>query len=177
MPDQAPAIDLRALKLDDIGRLREWRNLPEISRHMYTDHEIGEAEHARWFGTAFTADDRKYWVIQLDERPVGLANLYDIDFQHSRAYWAFYLADPAVRGRGVGSHTEKFVMNYAFDELKLNKLCCEVLATNEAVVHMHERFGFSIDGRLRRHIRKGDDYVDVITMSLLADEWREKHDA
>lgn len=138
---------------------------------MYSDHEIGEAEHAAWFGAALAAGDRRYWIIELDGAPVGLANLYDIRLEHRRAYWAFYLADPNVRGRGVGSQTERFVLNYAFRELQLHSLRCEVLTTNEAVIAMHQKFGFSIDGTLRHFVFKAGEPVDVVTMSLLASEF------
>jgi UDP-4-amino-4,6-dideoxy-N-acetyl-beta-L-altrosamine N-acetyltransferase len=162
---------LRPLELGDIVRVREWRNLPEIRQFMYTDHEISIPEHARWFGMAMSDDTKRYWIIELEGEPVGLANLYDISTRHGTAYWAFYLADARVRGRGVGSVAERFVMREAFEVLGLEKLCCEVLATNEGVVRMHERYGFRRDGLLRRHIRKDDERVDVVTLSLLREEW------
>ena len=62
-------------------------------------------------------------------------------------------------------------MRHAFVDLGLEKLCCEVLASNEGVVKMHERYGFTIDGVLRRHVVKADRRVDVVAMSLLRDEW------
>jgi UDP-4-amino-4,6-dideoxy-N-acetyl-beta-L-altrosamine N-acetyltransferase len=168
------AVNLRPLELGDIIRVREWRNMPEIGRYMYTAHQISEPEHAAWFAKALDAPDRTYWIIELDGRPVGLANLYDINREHARAYWAFYLADPSVRGRGVGSATERFVLDYAFRTLGLNKLCCEVLSNNEAVVAMHEKFGFRVDGTLRQHIRKDGEWLDVVALSQLASEWNER---
>ena len=62
-------------------------------------------------------------------------------------------------------------MRHVFEELALDKLCCEVLATNEGVVKMHERYGFQVDGVLRRHVIKAGVRIDVVTMSLLRDEW------
>lgn len=164
-------IRLRALEPADRDRLLEWRNRPEIARYMYTDHVIGPEEHSRWFETAMVSEDRKYWIIELDDEPVGLANLYDIDRQHRRCYWAFYLASPSVRGRGVGSFVEYYVLSHVFDELGLNKLCCEVLGFNEAVVGMHESFGFSREGLFREHIIKGGEAHDVVALAMLADEW------
>lgn len=171
MSETPGAVSLRALQADDRDRLLEWRNLPEVATYMYTDHRISEAEHASWFGLAIVDPTRRYWIIELEGVPVGLANLYDIAQAHKRAYWAFYLADPRVRGRGVGSATERFVMRHAFGDLGLDKLCCEVLATNDGVVRMHERYGFHVDGVLRQHVLKQGQRVDVIAMSLLRDEW------
>jgi UDP-4-amino-4,6-dideoxy-N-acetyl-beta-L-altrosamine N-acetyltransferase len=171
MTETAAAVTLRPLELADIARVLAWRNLPEIAAYMYTDHRISEAEHARWFAGALTDDTKRYWIIELDREPVGLANLYDITTLQKRCYWAFYLADDRVRGKGVGSFTERFVLQHVFDEMRFDKLCCEVLATNEGVVKMHQRYGFAIDGVLRRHVIKAGERVDVVTMSLLREEW------
>jgi UDP-4-amino-4,6-dideoxy-N-acetyl-beta-L-altrosamine N-acetyltransferase len=171
MTEQADAVSLRPLGLGDMIRVLEWRNLPEVASFMYTDHRITDAEHARWFAAAMTDETKRYWIIELHNVPVGLANLYDISTLHRRAYWAFYLADDQVRGKGVGSATERYVMRHVFTELAFDKLCCEVLATNEGVVKMHQRYGFEVDGVLRRHVVKSGDRVDVIAMSLLRDDW------
>ena len=171
MAQGASGASLRPMALGDAVSVREWRNLPDVAKYMYTDHEISEAEHAAWFGRALSALSSRYWIIELDDAPVGLANIYDISEPHRRAYWAFYLADPAVRGRGVGGFTERFVMRHAFENLGLNKLCCEVLSSNPTVVEMHQKFGFRVDGTLRAHIWKGDHFEDVIAMSMLREEW------
>jgi UDP-4-amino-4,6-dideoxy-N-acetyl-beta-L-altrosamine N-acetyltransferase len=171
MSETTPAVHLRPIELADTTQLLAWRNLPEVASYMYTDHHITEPEHARWFAGAMNDETKRYWVIELDGEPVGLANLYDISAAHRRAYWAFYLADDRVRGRGVGSTTERWVMRHVFEELALEKLCCEVLETNEGVVKMHQRYGFTIDGVLRAHVVKGGTRVGVVTMSLLREEW------
>lgn len=171
MSETAGTVTLRALELGDISRVQAWRNMPEVAAYMYTDHRISDGEHARWFGGAMTDDTKQYWIIELDGQPVGLANLYDISLAHKRCYWAFYLADDGVRGKGVGSFTERFVMRHVFEELGLDKLCCEILATNEGVVKMHQRYGFQVDGILRAHVIKAGQRVDVVTMSLLREDW------
>ena len=171
MPDATVGVTFRDLELGDLVRLHEWRNLPEVAAYMYTDHWIEAAEHARWFGGAMTDPGRRYWIIVLDGTPVGLLNLYDNSEDHRRAYWAFYLADPAVRGRGVGASAERFMMRYAFVDRGLDVLRCEVLATNESVVRMHERYGFHVDGVLRQHVVKGGERIDVVALSLLRADW------
>lgn len=166
------SVTLRALGPDDRGRLLAWRNSPEVAAHMYSDHQISPREHARWF-EAIGADPRRaYWIIELDGAPVGLVNLYDIDKGHGRCAWAYYLADPSVRGRGVGAFVEYRMLQYVFEHLGLNKLWCEVLAENEAVWRLHLSFGFVEEARLRRHVLKGGVYRDVLGLGLLREDWR-----
>lgn len=171
MSGNPSSVRLRPLRLDDIGRVLAWRNQPEVARYMYTDHRISEAEHARWFAAALGDEARRYWIIELDDEPVGLAGLTEISTTQRRAYCASYLTLEAHRGRGLGTAAERRLMDHAFLDLGLDKLCTEVLATNSPGVKLHERCGFTIDGVLREHVLKGGDRIDVVTMSLLRDEW------
>ena len=171
MNDAAGVVRFRPLEHDDMSRVLEWRNRPDVAVHMYTDHVIGEIEHAHWLEAVLSDDTKLYWIIELDGEPVGVADLYDVSMAHKRAYLALYLADDRVRGRGVGSATDRFLMRHAFVDLGLDKLCAEVLATNVAGIKVHERHGFHIDGLLRGHVLKAGRRIDVVTMSLLREEW------
>lgn len=170
-------VRMRAPRPEDSARLLAWRNLPEIRRWMYTDHLISQDEHNRWFAGMIADPSRRYWVIELDGAPVGLANLADMSLAHRRTAWAYYLADPAVRGRGIGAFVEFFVIEHVFGELGLDKLCCEVLVENEAVWKMHEAFGFQREGLLRRHIVKQGTPTDVVILGLLAEDWTKIREA
>lgn len=162
---------LRDLRPDDEAMLLRWRNLPEVASYMYTDHEITPEEHAAWFARIGNDTSRRYWIIACDGEDVGLVNLYEIDHANSRCFWAFYLASASVRGKGVGSFVEYTVLRHVFDELRLNKLCCEVLGFNEPVIKMHARFGFQQEGLFRQHVFKGGERMDVVRLALLREEW------
>ena len=58
-----------------------------------------------------------------------------------------------------------------FKALGLRKLWCEVLASNEPVWKLHQKFGFQREALLRAHVIKGGQPQDVIGLGLLADEW------
>ena len=162
---------LRDIRPDDRDMIREWRNLPQVADYMYTDHVIGPEEHAAWFSRILQDPSYKYWIIVCDGEDVGLANLYAIDRRNRRCYWAYYIVSPNVRGKGVGSFVEYAVLNYVFDDLKLEKLCCEVLAFNRGVVEIHRRFGFTQEGLFRKHIFKRDTFHDVVCLAILKEEW------
>jgi UDP-4-amino-4,6-dideoxy-N-acetyl-beta-L-altrosamine N-acetyltransferase len=173
----APRVELRRLEDEDRDRILEWRNSPDVRAYMYTDHVISPDEHARWWAGIPADPSRTYWAIELDGAPVGLANLYDLDRRNQRCAWAYYLAEPQVRGLGVGSYVEYWVLDYVFEGLKLAKLWCEVLASNEAVWKLHETFGFLVEARFRGHVIKGDTRVDVLGLGLLAADWRARRPA
>jgi RimJ/RimL family protein N-acetyltransferase len=81
----APLVRLRPLEPIDSDRLLAWRNSPEVSAYMYTDHPISPEEHARWFAGIAGDPRREYRIIEVDGVPAGLANFYDIDRVQRRA--------------------------------------------------------------------------------------------
>jgi UDP-4-amino-4,6-dideoxy-N-acetyl-beta-L-altrosamine N-acetyltransferase len=164
-------VALRPLTEDDRDRVLAWRNSPEVSAYMYTDDIIATDAHARWLTAALDDPRRRYWIIEMDGAPVGLANLYDIDTRNRRCAWAYYLADPAVRGKSIGAVVEVMVLDTVFGEMGLGKLWCEVLHSNTAVWRLHEKFGFRQEALLRSHVYKGGERQDVVGMGLLAEEW------
>lgn len=169
-------IRVRDIVPDDFEKIRNWRNNPEVSRYMYTDHHISKVEHEKWFNRVLTDPSMKYWIVVSDEIDVGIIGLYNIDNRNSRAFWAFYLAEGSIRGKGIGSFLEYFILTYSFKELRLNKLCCEVLDINQNVAKMHKSFGFKEEGYFRQHIRKNDGFHDVHSLAILAREWTEIED-
>jgi UDP-4-amino-4,6-dideoxy-N-acetyl-beta-L-altrosamine N-acetyltransferase len=167
-------ISLRDILPEDREAIRQWRNDPEVRRYMYTDHEIGVQEHCAWFARIVHDPTCRYWVISCDGESVGLLYLHDIDIRNKHCYWGFYTSGPSVRGKGVGSFAEFFVLRHVFEELQFHKLCGEVLASNQAVINMHKKFGFVQDGVLRRHILKDGVFEDVVCISILREEWDAK---
>lgn len=162
---------LRPVTQADADRMLAWRNQPDVAQWMYSDHVITPDEHEAFMARALGDPTRRYWIIELDGEPVGLANLAEISQNDRKASWAFYLADPATRGKGLGAFVEVFVLDFAFRRLGLDKLCCEVLIENEAVWKTHESFGFVREALYRAHVWKAGVPRDVVGLGLLADEW------
>jgi UDP-4-amino-4,6-dideoxy-N-acetyl-beta-L-altrosamine N-acetyltransferase len=163
---------LRDMMPADREKVRQWRNLPEVGKYMYTDHEISPVEHAAWFERVKNDASSKYWIIVCDGEDAGLAWLFSIDRRNQRCYWGFYLGNPNARGKGAGSVAEYLVLRYVFEDLKLNKLCGEVLAFNQAVVNMHKKFGFVQEGYFRKHIMKDGELHDIYCIAMFHEEWQ-----
>ena len=164
-------ITLRHFCHDDLEPVRLWRNSPEVSNLMYGEHIITEAEHRSWFEQLKTDETKSYWIIEADQNAIGVSYVYDIDMKNLKASWGFYVVDQKARRSGVGYYVEIFMLYFAFEHLKLNKLTCEVLAENSAVWRMHEKIGFKREGFFRSHIRKKEVYHEVVHLALLRDEW------
>jgi UDP-4-amino-4,6-dideoxy-N-acetyl-beta-L-altrosamine N-acetyltransferase len=166
---------LRGIAEREIDLMRSWRNEPSVRANMYTRHEISPEEHASWWDAMAGRPDCKYFMYEFSGVPCGIAAFTGIDVKNNHSAWAFYTAPGA--SRGSGSRMEFLMLEHAFGELHLHKLYCEVLAFNTAVIKLHQKFGFRIEGVFRGQHQLGNGYVDIVRLGIFADEWKAGRDA
>lgn len=164
-------IKLKRLTLSDIEQVRTWRNSPEVASYMYDESYITEDQQIKWFEKINNLESCIFWIIEYNGKKLGLACVTGIDRILSSCYWAFYLGDSSVRGQGIGAKIEYNLLQYVFNEIKINKLRCEVLVTNDKVIKMHEKFGFRREAYYREHCIKKNKKLDVVGLALLSSEW------
>ncbi|KKL06860.1 hypothetical protein LCGC14_2591810 [marine sediment metagenome] len=159
---------------DDIAMaILRIRNEPAVRGNMYGDAPITEATHRAWLAGLAGNTSRRAFAALLDGRCVGFVGFTDIQPDHGRADWAFYLTGD-VQGMGLGKALERAALRHAFGPLALNKLNCEVLEWNTPVIGLHRKFGFVEEGRRRAHIRRGGAYHDAVLLGLTRDDWRKQ---
>lgn len=164
---------LRALRQEEIELILSWRNAPEVRANMYTNHEITLEEHLAWWGNVSKSESHQYFMYEFEGRPLGVVGFTGINHRQENATWAFYSSPKAPKG--TGSKMEFLALDYAFDRLDLHKLHCEVLAFNNSVIKLHEKFGFKVEGILREHYKAADGcFVNIYVLGLLAHEWVER---
>jgi len=66
---------------------------------------------------------------------------------------------------------EYAIINYVFDSMGLDKLNCEVLEGNDAVVKMHTKFLFREEGFRRSNIIKNGVRIGVHFLGLTREDW------
>ncbi len=163
---------LRSMTKDDLEQVLGWRNHAEVRRYMYSQHEIGLAEHSRWFERASQDPDRHLLVFEIDGEPLGFVN-FDQTAGGGVAQWGFYAAPEAPRG--TGRQLGVAALGYAFSSLRLHKLCGQALIYNERSIKFHLGLGFKQEGVLREQHFDGQNYHDVVCFGLLAAEWQAKN--
>lgn len=161
---------LRNITDSELELMRVWRNEPTVRANMYTQHEITPEEHLTWWVKIKDRTDQKYFMYEMVGVPIGIAAFTGIDANSANSAWAFYSSPTAPKG--TGSRMEFLMLDYAFNTLKLHKLYCEVLAFNTAVIKLHEKFGFKVEGVFRDQYRVNETFVDTYRLGILATEWQ-----
>ena len=166
---------LRNIQTEELSLILSWRNEPKVRENMYTKHKISLDEHLAWWKTVQNSDNQQYFMYELNAIALGVVSFNQIDMQNHNSSWAFYASPEAPKG--TGTKMEFLALNYAFTELSLHKLCCEVLAFNTPVIKLHKKFGFQIEGILRDHHKNGESFIDIYKLGILSDEWTHKRDS
>ena len=165
---------LSSLNIESQMSLRDIRNDNDIRKWMYTDHIISVKEHQTWIDKIKKDDKQKvYALLDINKEVLGMVSANSIDYLHKKADWAFYLSKTA-RG-GLGAALEYYFINHVFYSLGLEKLNCEVIEGNDAVVKLHKGFLFKEEGFRRSNIIKNGIRIGVHLLGLTKKEWNEEH--
>jgi RimJ/RimL family protein N-acetyltransferase len=179
-PQHTERLVLRRVREDDIDRLLEFRNKPDVYRWLMRTVVDAEAFRAAWMRTLTEPNDHST-VVELDNVVIGTAALEVEDAmgqdgaEPSRGAQAHvgYILDAAYAGRGYATEIASELLRIAFDELGVHRVYAGCFADNTASVRVLEKVGM----RREQHGIKDSwhaelGWIDGYTYAILADEWR-----
>jgi UDP-4-amino-4,6-dideoxy-N-acetyl-beta-L-altrosamine N-acetyltransferase len=166
-------ISLRLVRETDLDLVREWRQKPSVTTHMYTDPVISVDSQLKWFERIVQSRSDIVWLIWHGEERIGLISLNSIDQVSANCSWAYYIGEDSARGIGLAKTLECNIANFVFYHLRLNKLWCEVFSENQRVVDLHVKYGSAVEGIFVQQIKKGGRFYDVVRLGLLESNWKQ----
>lgn len=167
---------VRRLERDDLALRVSWFNHPEVYRYMTLDVPMSLAATERWFQSASVDEKRRDFAFDLwseqEIRPVAMGGLIDINWHHSRAE-LYMLVSPQHFGRKIGRQVLRWMCNYGFSALGLQRIYLTTVEDNRRAQKLYRSHGFQEEGRLRKHLYHLGKYKDRIIFGLLRDEWEQ----
>ena len=83
-----------------------------------------------------------------------------------------YFLGESFQGKGLVTKSCRVLIEYAFDELKLNRVEMRCGVENKKSRKIPEKLGFKEEGIIRQTAWLHDHFVDYVIYGLLADEWK-----
>ena len=163
---------LRPLEKEDLSCILVWRNHPDIRRYMFTQHEITESEHLQWYVKASRDVTKQLLIFEVNKVAKGFMQ-FDIDELNNCADWGFYMSPNATRGFGFSMG--QLGLEYAFNQLELNKLSGQAIAYNLSSIRFHLSLGFSQEGLRRKQYQNDKKHYDIFLFGLLKWDWDNKN--
>ncbi|WP_102692919.1 UDP-4-amino-4,6-dideoxy-N-acetyl-beta-L-altrosamine N-acetyltransferase [Rummeliibacillus pycnus] len=167
-------LNLRLCSLEDIKPryvqlVLEWRNQKQIREMMFNSNIIQLDEHRKWI-ESLDQGDKIAKVFCYNGLPMGVIQFTYLNREANIGEWGFYIGNSQAP-KGMGTLLGFTAINFLFNDLKLRKLCAEVLSFNKISLSFHQKLGFSKDGVLRQHVLKKGDFYDVHIFSMFKNEW------
>lgn len=106
-----------------------------------------------------------------DKKAIGNLGLGHIDWINGWANAFLFIGEPEYWNKNIATEATELLIEYAFNELNLNKLQGGAAVENIGSWTVAEKMGFKLEG-IRKHTMYIDGkYIDVKTHSLLKEDW------
>jgi RimJ/RimL family protein N-acetyltransferase len=99
---------------------------------------------------------------------IGNIRLVGISDQHKRAELGIMLFDKSQWGKGYGTESLNAVVDYAFKEMKLHRICADYYSVNAASAKIFEKAGFVIEGVFKDHFLLDGKFVDSVRVAKIS---------
>lgn len=157
-------------KLDEKNATQKycgWLNDPEINKYL----ETREA----------TVEDLRRYIKDKNENPnclflgiffkenkkhIGNIKLEPIDFDNKKATLGILIGEKEYWGKGIGTEAVKLLVDWTFDNLRLEEVNLGVISENKAAIKVYTKAGFHIDRIEKRSIKHKGELHDKVIMSV-----------
>ena len=110
-------------------------------------------------------------AIALNEKIVGTIGFHHLDTINKSVQMGYWL-DKQAQGKGLATKCCRILINYAFNELKLNRIQINCNVENKKSRAIPERLGFKLEGVHRQVEWLNNEFRDWAIYAMLAEEWR-----
>ena len=168
-------ITLRAVERSDLPAIHAMRNNPDLEGLVYgapIPHPLAELEAQYEAEQQVPVDQRADFKFVIDQggAVVGRCDLFDID-RVSGTGRIGVTVDADHQDAGIGTESVMLLLRYAFRDLGLRRVWCDILADNRPSIRMCEKCGLREEGRLRAHYWYDGAQRDAVVMGILREEW------
>jgi RimJ/RimL family protein N-acetyltransferase len=103
---------------------------------------------------------------------VGHISLGGLSWKNRASRITRVFVSPEHQKKGLCQQITRAAMKIGFDELGLHRICLGVYDNNKEALNCYLKIGFNIEGVSRDILWYHDQYLSMIEMAVLEDEWR-----
>ncbi len=158
----------------NLGTFMRWYSDPEVTRlTRYQDVPMRPEEIERFFTARVIGPDTLTMAIHIraTDRLIGSCAFSQLDADNGSALYHITIGEKDAWGHGYGTEATALMLEHAFGHLGLHRIALTVFAFNERAIRSYKKTGFTVEGRAREAIWRGERFWDEISMSVLKQEW------
>jgi len=165
-------VDLCPFTWEQAQQYLGWVNQQQLAQRLIRVRPVSPGEHQRWYDSLVSRSDAVVFSVVHREWQQYLGNcwLWGIHPVHRSAELRILFGHERANGQGLGSEACRGLVNFAFQQLNLEKVFLYVLVDNPAAVRCFEKAGFVTEARLEREYFVAGAYRDGLRMA----RWRDQ---
>ena len=118
--------DIRLRKIDysDTPLIVKWRNSPSVSVNLFSQEILTPEKHNWWMENKVATGECAQFIIEIgrDNIPIGTVFIKNIDKENNKGEFGIFIGAEDAQGLGYGTLATQFAIQYAFDQLNLNRI-------------------------------------------------------
>ena len=146
--------------------LREWLPFLDAITSVEDERSFIKSSLGR-----FASDGSFSAGIWFKGKIAGGIGLHAIDWVNKKTSIGYWISEDC-QGHGLVTRSCIALIDYAINELGLNRVEIHVTPKNMKSRAIPERLGFIQEGILRRVAWQYDHYIDLVVYAMLSDEWK-----
>ncbi|HEY3344804.1 MAG TPA: GNAT family protein [Anaerolineaceae bacterium] len=169
-------VRLRAVEREDLPRFQGWLNNEEVTAGLMISLPLSLVDEENWFENMLkTPAEEHSLAIEVFRDDawmhVGSCGFHAIDTRVRSAEVGIFVGDKRCWNQGYGTEVMRTLIRHGFETLNLNRIFLRVYETNTRAIRSYEKAGFIHEGRMRQAMYQRGQYLDVILMSVLRQDW------
>lgn len=165
---------LREYRESDYEHMRGWVNNPKIvdtlsDIFLYPHSEkdtrgyLDMAMSTNWKGFVIAFRDTEEYIGQID--------FIKLDEKNGWGELGIVIGKEEYLGKGFGTEALQLIIDFAFRQLRLNRVELVCWSFNARARHVYEKVGFVQEGVRRKKRYRNGEFHDEICYGLLKEEW------
>lgn len=163
-------VTVRLFVKEDIVLKVRWINDPENNTFLHYDLPLNKEKTSSWFDNK---DNylRRDCTIVYNEIPVGVIGLLNIDYVNKKAEYYITLGEKKYKRKGIAKAATQIIIEYAFNDMGLEKVYLNVDADNLVACSLYEKVGFECEGLFKRDLLRNGILIDRKRYAVLKEKW------
>ena len=164
-------IILRAMDVEDADLLLDIINDPDTEKMLGgSSYPVSYDMQCEWIKKQKNNNEIFRAIIALQDNMkegIGTVILNNIDLKNGTAEVHIKMSTQSCRGKGYGPDALNTVVDYAFNEMRLNCVYAEVLEYNTISLKLFEKCNFIKEGVLRERVFKNGKFVNIVSFAKI----------
>ena len=168
---------LRIFSTKDVSKeYIDWLNNPKVNSHLEVRHNKQTMENVENYIKDFHDVDNKYlWGVYdiKTKKHIGTINI--VVNRYNSAEIGLMIGDTSFWGESASDEAMILVLDFSFNELKINRISGGCYAENIGMNFTFNRLGFRREAVFKESVIKTNgQYSDVFKWAILSKEWNKK---